>query len=306
MIFYSLRKLGTALLTLLAVTLCTFLIIRFIPGGPFDSEREQPAHIRKMQEEKYGFNNPPLVHYFIYLKGLVLRGDLGVSIRFTDRRVVDIIAETLPVSLTVGALSLLLALLIGVPTGILSALKPRSMWDASAMFIAVSGVTLPTFLVGALLVLVFCYFLGLLPPARLDSWESYILPVVTLGTRPAGIIARLVRASLLDEMKMDYVRTARAKGLAEKTILVRHALRNSLLPMITVLGPITASILTGSFITEHFFAISGMAKHFINAVNDRDVFLMLGVTLVFATLLIVINLIVDLIYPILDPRIRAR
>jgi oligopeptide transport system permease protein len=302
---YFLKKLASSILTLFFVALCTFLMGRAIPGGPFDSEKAQPAHIKKLQEEKYGFNKPPLVQFYRYAKDVLLKGDFGKSIKFVDRPVATIILETLPVSLWLGLVALIFSLVVGIPLGVVSALKPNSLWDAGSVFVSVSGVTIPSFIVAACLVLLFSETLGWFPPARLDEgYLSYVLPVITLGIRPAAIIARLVRASLMDQMSLDYVRTGRAVGLTEAKI-ARHMLRNSLLPMVTVLGPIAANILTGSFIVEHFFAISGLAKHFIMAVTNRDVYLMMGVTLVFASVLIVINLAVDLLYPYLDPRMAS-
>lgn len=303
MFWYLARKVASAFVTLFVLLAATFFLSRLIPGGPFDSEKKQPPHIKKLQEQKYGFDLPAVVQFKNYFLG-VLRGDLGPSLKYEDRPVSSIIAETLPVSLIIGFYAVVLAVVVGVPLGILSALHPNTIWDTAAMFLAISGVTLPTFLVGALLVLFFSHTLEWLPPARLETPLHYILPVVTLGLRPASIVARLIRASLLEELKMDYVRTARAKGLNERRVVLSHALRNSLLPTVTVMGPVAASVITGSFITEHFFAISGMAKHFISAVNNRDVFLIMGVTLVFAGILIVTNLLVDLSYPILDPRTR--
>lgn len=304
MIGLALRRLGEASLTLLFISLFTFLMGRSIPGGPFDGEKYQPPQVKKLQEEKYGFDKPPLAQFITYASGVFFHLDFGVSLKFLDRPVGAIILETMPISLILGGLALVMALAVGFPLGMISALKPNTRWDTAALFLAISGITLPTFLIGALLVLVFCHFLNWLPPARLDSPSSYLLPVITLGMRPAAIVARMVRASLMDEMKMDYIRTARAKGANERIIILRHALRNSLLPLVAVLGPVAANILTGSFITEQFFAIPGMAKHFIEAVNNRDSFLFMGVTLVFGVLLISINLISDLLYPILDPRMR--
>lgn len=303
---YIFRKLASAFVTLFAIALCTFLMGRAVPGGPFDSEKVLPEHIKKLQEEKYGYDKPPIVHFFHYMEGLIFHADLGKSVKFVDRSVGAIILETLPVTFSLGGLAIVFAIVVGFPLGILSATKPNSVWDTGAMFIAVSGVTLPTFLIGAVLVLFFSQTLGWLPPARLDQgFASYILPMITLGARPAAIVARVIRASLLDQLKMDYVRTARAKGVKESDIVLKHMLRNSLIPLVSIMGPVTANILTGSFIVEHFFAISGMAKHFINAVNNRDVFLMIGVTLVFASILIAVNLIVDLLYPLLDPRMAS-
>ncbi len=276
-----------------------------IPGGPFDGEKYQPPQIKKLQEAKYGLDRPLWKQFENYVGGIVFHGDFGVSMKYLDRPVGDILLETLPLSLSLGGLALLAAIVIGIPMGLLSALKPNSWWDSASLFMAVGGVALPTFLIGAVLVLVFCRMLNWLPPARLDTPAAYVLPVITLAARPASIVARLIRSSLIEQYQNDYVRTARAKGLSEWRVVFFHALRNSLLPLVTVLGPIAASILTGSFITEHFFAISGMAKHFIDAVNDRDTFLMMGATLIFAAILVAINLFVDLIYPILDPRMKS-
>lgn len=295
------KKLGAAFLTLFLVALGTFFLGRAVPGGPFDGEKAQPPHIKEWQEKKYGFDKPPLLHFGQYLADLA-RGDFGVSLKYVDRPVARILAESFPVSLRLGFLALLTAILIGLPFGIAGALRPNSWIDFSASFLSVAGVTLPSFLLGAFLVLLFSQHLNWLPPARLDGPEYYILPVLTLAIRPAAILASLTRATLLEELSRDHIRTARAKGLSATKIILRHGVRNTLVPVVAVMGPVAANILTGSFVVEHFFAIPGIAKHFIHAVNNRDVFLMMGVTLLFSSILIGINLITELFAPVLDPR----
>lgn len=303
---YVFRRLLGAVSTLFLVLLATFIVGRSIPGGPFDSEKAQPPHVRKWQEEKYGFNQPLIVHFTRYLANVVEHFDLGVSLKFTDRSVNAILGESLPVSFTIGTIALSLALVLGLIIGVLAAEFPRSIWDPIAVFFTVAGSTFPAFLMGAILVYLFSRTWEILPPARLDGPEYYILPVVTLALRPMAMVINLIRTTLQEEVRNDYTRTARAKGASETRIIVVHALRNCLLPLVTLLGPLAANILTGSFIVEHFYAIPGVAKHFIDAVLNRDVFLMMGVTLAFGALLITTNLLVDLAYPFLDPRMKNR
>jgi ABC-type dipeptide/oligopeptide/nickel transport system permease component len=230
--------------------------------------------------------------------------DFGPSYKYIGRTVNDIIGESLGVSIELGIYALIVALGIGLPLGIASAYKQNTWLDFSSMFLAVSGVSAPSYLVAALLIYIFCIRLDWLPPALWEDWRSAILPAVTLGIRPASLIARLTRASLLESIRADYIRTARAKGLAETVVVLKHALRNSLIPVLTLLGPLTAYVITGSFVVEYIFAIPGMGKHFINAVTNRDYPLIMGVTMVYGFLLVFCNLAVDVLYARVDPRIR--
>lgn len=280
----------------------TFLICRNIKGGPFDSEKQQPPHIKQLQEQKYGMDRPALTHFAIYFKS-VLKGDLGVSIKFVDRPVIEIIAESLPYSFFLGFMALGIAIVIGIPLGIVGAVRPR--WSPLVESLTVFSTTLPSFFLAALLVVVFSSYMRLLPPARVEGPEYWIMPILALSLRPLGIIVGLVKTVVREELHKDYVRTARAKGVSEQSLYFRHILKNTAAPLLAVLGPLTANILTGSFVVEHFFAIPGIAKHFINAILNRDIFLIEGVTLVFGAALLLSNLVADTLTTLWDPRVRS-
>lgn len=307
---FIIRKFLEALVTLFVIATLTFVALRALPGGPFDSEKALPPEIKANIEARYGLNEPMHIQYVRYLSGLV-RGDWGESYKYVGRSVSDIISETLPVSMQLGFLSLLLALAVGVPLGVLAASCHNSWVDTTAMLVAISGVALPSFIVGPVLVMIFSFgipfsFLhGFLPPALWESWEYMILPVVTLGIRPAAILARMTRGAVLEAIRQDYVRTARAKGVAERNVLFFHVLRNSLIPVLTITGPLVAGLLSGSFIIEVIFAVPGIGKHLVASVTNRDYPLVLGLTLLYSAMLIAANLVVDILYSVVDPRIRV-
>lgn len=307
---FLLKRVLEAFTTLFVIASLTFLLLRILPGGPFDSEKALPAEIKANIEARYGLNKPLLEQYGSYLQGLVT-GDWGESYKYIGRSVTDIIAETLPVSAELGLYSLILSLLIGIPLGVIAASRHNTMFDTMAMLIAISGVALPSFVVGPILVMIFSFgipfsFLhGTLPPALWDGWQYMILPVITLGIRPAAIYARMTRGTVLESIRQDYVRTARAKGVPERTVLFHHVLRNSLIPVLTITGPLVAGLLSGSFIIEVIFAIPGIGKHLVSSVGNRDYPLVLGLTLLYSALLVVSNLIVDILYSMVDPRIRV-
>lgn len=300
---YVLKRIGEAIVTLVVIATFTFLLLRVLPGGPFDSEKALPPEVIANIEAKYNLDAPLYEQYFDYMFG-VLQGDFGQSYKYIGRNVSEIISESLPVSFQLGVYAMIVAFLIGVPAGLLAASKHNTLADAAIMFIAISGVSLPSFLVAPLLIILFCFTFDLFPPAFWDGPEYYILPVITLGTRPAAVIARLTRASVLEVIRSDYIRTAKAKGLAHKVVLFRHVLKNSLIPVLTFSGPLAAGVLTGSLVIEIIFAIPGMGKHIVQSVTNRDYPLVLGLTLVFSALLVLANLIVDLLYSYFDPRIK--
>lgn len=318
---FILRRLLISIPVLWILITITFLFMRVIPGGPFDKDKALPPEIKANIEAKYHLDKPVVfdvkalqrgdgldaltnTQYFIYIRNL-LRGDLGPSYKYLGRSVTDIIVDTLPVSLELGFYAILLAFLLGIPLGVLSAYRHSSWIDSVSMFFAISGVTLPSFLVAAILIYIFSLKFQWLPAGLWDGgWEYKILPAVALGIRPVAIIARLMRTSVLDVIQADYIRTARAKGLAEFPLLMKHVVRNSLIPVITISGPLIAGVITGSFVIEHVFAIPGVAKHFILAVTNRDYTLIMGVTLVYACFLVIANIMVDVMYAIVDPRIK--
>lgn len=303
LIFYFLKRIGQTAMVLWLIATLTFALLRLIPGGPFDQEKVLAPEIKAAIEAKYNLNASLPEQYGQYMLG-IMTGDLGESYKYVGRNVSEIIAESLPNSFQLGLFALLLAFLVGIPAGVFAAANHNTWRDSTTMILAVSSVSLPSFLVAALAITVFSFGLNWLPVAMWDGPEYYIMPVVVLGLRPAAIIARLTRASVLDVIRSDYIRTARAKGLSEGVILYKHVLKNSLIPVLTFAGPLAAAVLSGAFIIEHIFNIPGMGKHFIQSVTNRDYPLVLGVTLIFSFLLIISNLVVDILYTYFDPRIK--
>lgn len=300
---YVLRRIGEAIVTLWLIASLTFLLLRILPGGPFDAEKALPPDIKAAIEAKYKLNDPLSKQYADYLKGIVV-GDLGESYKYTGRNVADIISEALPASVQLGIYAILLAYIIGIPLGVWAAANQGTWIDSGLMMLAISGVAMPSFLIAPIFILAFCFWLNWLEPALWLGPTYYILPTLVLGIRPAASIARLTRASVLEVIRSDFIRTAKAKGLARSNILFKHVLRNSLIPVLSLTGPLVASILTGSFVIEQIFAIPGAAKHLIQSVSNRDYPLILGMTLLFSALLVVANLITDLLISVVDPRVK--
>lgn len=306
MIAFILKRLLFAVPTLLVLMTLTFVIMKVVPGGPFDSEKALPEEVKANIEAKYHLDKPLLEQYVLYLQNLA-HGDLGLSYRYLGTRTVnEVIAETLPISMKLGICALLFAIVCGIPLGVMSAYYKNTWLDFSAMFLAVAGVSLPNYLVASGLILLFSIYLQWLPPALWEGWSSAVLPTITLGLRPMALIARMTRASMLDVLNADFVKMAYAKGASTLRVLFLHALKNALVPIITILGPITAAIITGSFVVEVIFAIPGMGRHFVSAVVDRDYTLIMGVTLVYGVIVILSNLAVDALYAWVDPRIRVK
>lgn len=293
-----------ALITLFVVASITFVLLRLLPGGPFDQEKSLPPEISANIAAKYHLDKPLYWQYGHYLKGL-LRGYLGESYKYTDRNISDILKDTLPVSVQLGIYALILAFALGIPLGVFAAQRANSLYDRSAMIFSISGVSLPSFVIAPIFILFFAFHLGWLEAALWEGPLFYTLPAVVLGLRPASVIARLTRSSILDVVSSDYVRTARAKGLNEAKVFYRHILKNAFLPVLTFSAPLIAGILTGSFIIEKIFAIPGLGQHFINSVTNRDYPLILGALLVYSFLLILSNMLVDLLYAYFDPRIKV-
>lgn len=318
---YIIRRLLVAIPVLFFMILATFVLIQATPGGPFDAvgQRAMPPHIRDILERRYGLDEPLYIQFGSYIFNL-MQGDLGPMLRQPSQTVNDVVAQTFPVSFQLGSLSMLLAFVIGIPAGVIAALKHNTFIDYGATFLAVLGVSIPNLVLGPLLILTFGvyldlfpiafwgadppFILGIFPRPTLEFWHHAAMPVFTLGTAFAAIVARLTRAGLLDVLDQDYIRTARAKGLREQVVIVVHALKNSLIPVVTLLGPLMAGALTGSLITETIFALNGMGRRFVNSVGQREYFLLTSLTLIFGALLILANLLVDIAYAWLDPRIR--
>jgi oligopeptide transport system permease protein len=305
MIRYALRRLAAVLPTLFVIITLSFFIIRIAPGGPFDEEQALPPEIKANLEAAYGLDRPLHEQYLRYLGGL-LRGDFGPSFKFKDFSVTELIAQGLPISLTLGLSAILLALLVGIPLGSLAALRQNTAGDYSIMGFAVIGIALPSFVTGPLFALVFGLYLGWLPVA---GWESgqpryLVLPVITLALPVIAYVARLTRGSLLEVLRSNYVRTARAKGLSEAQVLLRHALRPALLPVVSYLGPATAIVVTGSLVVETVFGLPGSGRYLVQGAINRDYTLVMGMIVVYGSLTLLCNLIADLLYGWLDPRVR--
>ena len=301
---FVLRRVLWAIPVLWVVATLTFILMQVVPGGPFDKDKPLPPEIKANVEAKYHLDKPVGYQYLLYLQAL-LRGDLGPSYKYVGRDVSDIIKETLPVSLHLGILALGVAIMVGFILGILAVVKPYSWMDRSGMFMATIGISIPNFVIGGVLILFLSHVYKIFPPALWEGWRHTLLPALTLGLGPAAFIARLLRSSILETLHQDFVRTARAKGLSEGVILLKHVLKNSVMPVVTFLGPLTATLVTGSFIVEYLFAIPGMGKFFITAVTNRDYPLIMGVTLVYAVIILLANFLVDIAYAYLDPRVRV-
>ena len=303
MLKYFFKRLLQGIPVLFVVATLTFIIMRLVPGGPFDQEKKLPPEILANIEAKYHLDQSVGVQYLFYLKQLI-HGDMGPSYKYIGRDVTDIILDTFPVSITLGLLAMLIVVGIGVPVGVWSAYRQNSIVDQVFMFFATLGISIPSFVLGTILVWVMSNKLQWLPPALWEGPRYMILPAIALGAPFTGYIARLIRSTVLEVLASDYIRTARAKGLTETTILLKHTLKNSIFPVISVLGPLTAGLVTGSFVIEFIFSIPGMGSFFITAVTNRDYPLIMGVTLVYAVLIVVANIFVDMIYMWLDPRVR--
>lgn len=298
-----LRRLLVMVPTLWVIVTLTFFMIRLAPGGPFQSERDIPAEARAALTAKYGLDAALGVQYGRYLLA-VARFDFGPSYTFPSRSVREIILGALPVSLQLGGLALLLALAVGIPIGTLAAVRQNTGWDHGPMALALLGVSIPNFVLGPLLVYVFALTLRWLPPALWSGPSHKILPVLTLAAVYIAYIARLTRGGMLEVTRQDFIRTARAKGLRERTVVVRHALRGGLLPVVSFLGPAMARTVTGAIVIEKIFAVPGVGQVFVNAAFNRDYTLVTGIVIFYAGLLLVLNLLVDLAYGYLDPRVQ--
>jgi oligopeptide transport system permease protein len=301
---YSIRRALGAIPTLFIIITLTFFVIRIAPGGPFDSEQATPPQIRANLEAAYGLDQPVQVQYLRYLQGLV-HGDFGPSFRYRDFTVTELITRGLPVSLTLGVAALVLSIGVGVTLGVWAALRRGRPTDHALRMFAILGITLPTLVVAPLLALIFGVKLRWLPVGGWDgSVPTLILPTLALALPMIAFVSRLTRASLLEVLMSGFIRTARAKGMPERTVILRHALRPALLPVVSYLGPATAAVLTGSLVVETVFNIPGIGKYLVQGALNRDYLLVMGIVIVYATLTLVMNLVVDLIYGVLDPRIR--
>jgi ABC-type dipeptide/oligopeptide/nickel transport system permease component len=347
---YIIRRMFRNLVVIVLVALITFLLMHAVPGGPFDKEKALPKEIIANLNARYHLDQPLPKQFALYLydvliprlsstkPGLSLQDDFLITVKVGDqlyikwmnfgpsytsksRTVNDIFKQQLPISMQLGMLALFVAMLIGIPLGIMAALRQNTVWDYLGMGIAIFGVSVPVIILGPMLIWVFGVSLKLLPPTGWGAkppyllgflptnlgwnyWRFALMPMIALGLASSAILARLTRASLLQVVREDYIRTARAKGLLERTVITRHAMKNSMIPVVTVLGPMFAALITGTFVTELIFGIPGMGKYFVTSITNRDYPVIMGTILLYAVVLVMANLFVDIMYAFLDPRIR--
>lgn len=299
---YILKRILTGIITIWAIISITFFLVRLMPGGPFDGDKINPQ-VKANIEAKYGLDKPLGEQYAMYMKNLV-KMDLGESMLFRGRQVTKTIKTSFPKSAQLGLLAVVVSVGLGVALGIISALNADKWPDRICMFIATLGVTIPSFVISAVLIYVFASKLKILPTTGFSSWKHMIMPTIALAASSTAFITRLTRSKLIDVMKSDYIRTAKAKGLSKKTIILKHGLRNSLIPVITYLGPLIAGVLTGSFIVESIFAIPGLGSEFVSTAIGRDYTALLGVLVFYSTIIVICNMLVDILYVVIDPRIK--
>lgn len=293
------------MVTIFLIASLTFLLMNIIPGSPFNSEKGLPPQIIEALKAKYGLDKPLFEQYVTYMKN-VAKFDFGPTIKYKGRTVNEIIRDKFPISAKVGALSLGLALAIGIPLGSLAALNHEKIGDRLIMLFTTFGIAVPGFVIGTLLLITFGVIFPILPTFGLDSWKNYIMPSIALSLYPTCYITRLTRSSMLDVISQDYIRTAKAKGLNKFIVIGKHALKNSILPVVTYVGPLTAYVLTGGFVVEKIFTIPGLGKFFIDSINARDYPMIMGTTIFLASFIIIMNFVVDVLYPLIDPRIKIR
>lgn len=304
MLPFVVRRLISSVVVIWVIITASFFIMRFAPGNPLDSERKMDEEVRKTLEEKFHLDKPVHEAYLLQLKGIMIDFDFGPSFQQKGRTVNEIIAESAPYSFQLGLQALFVALLIGVPAGLIAGLKQNTWVDYIAMGGAMVGVSIPNFVLGPILIMIFALGLGWFDPTGWDEWTDTILPSVTLGLYYAAYVARLTRGGMLEIIRQDYIRTARAKGLRERVVVYRHAMKGAMLPVVSFLGPAFAGMLTGSIVVEKIFGLPGLGDHFVNGAFNRDYSLVLGAIVLFSTVLVLLNLLVDISYSLLDPRVR--
>ncbi len=303
LLWYIIKRLLLAVATVWLVITVTFFVTRAVPGGPFLSEKATTEAVTAALEAKYGLDKPVFQQYLTYLKDIITELDFGPSLKQRGREVIDIIGDGLKTSAKLGVIAAFSALAVGVVLGAVAALRRNKIIDKVIMVITTAFVSMPSFIMGSLLLVVFAVKLHMLP-ANGSTAEGLILPIITLSLYPMAYITRLTRSSMLDVLGQDYIRTAKAKGVSGPRIIFGHALKNSLIPVITYFGPMLAYIITGSLVVEQVFAVPGIGRAFVNSITNRDYPLIMGTTIVLATLIVVMNLISDLLYKVVDPRIN--
>jgi oligopeptide transport system permease protein len=303
MLNFIVKRLFSTVITIFVVITITFFLMRLMPGGPFSGEKKLSPQVLANLNKKFGLDKPVVEQYTIYLKNLT-HGELGPSMKYEGRTVNAIIGYSLPVSARLGVVAIAFAMVVGVYMGIVAALNQGKWPDKLCMFIATIGITVPSFVIATLLIYVFAVKYHILNAIGLKSPKDYILPAIALGASSMAFVARLGRSALLDVVRQDYIRVARAKGLSKNIVIYKHALRNSLIPIVTYIGPLLAGVLTGSFVIEGLFGIPGMGREFISSIGNRDYTVLLGFVILDATFLIVANFAVDILYAVIDPRIK--
>ena len=302
---YIIKRVAMGVLSIFIVATLTFFLMNLVPGGPFVAEKSISKEAQAALEAKYGLDKPLLERYATYMTDFV-KGDMGLSLRQRGRTVSDIIFSKFPVSARLAGFAVAVAVLVGIPLGCLSAYNRGKLGDNIIIVFATCGIAIPSFISSVILLYTFGSKLNILPTVGLNTMSSYIMPVTALAIYPTAYITRLMRSSLLDVMGQDYIRTAKAKGLSNFKILFKHALRNAVLPVVTYVGPMLASLMTGSFVVEKIFTVPGLGRDFVSAINQCDYTLIMGTTIVLATLIITANVIVDILYKIIDPRINLK
>jgi len=297
------KRFVISLITIWILATLTFFLIRLLPGDPFTSEKITPE-IKANMMKYYGLDKPLPVQYATYM-GNLLKGDMGYSLRYKNREVNNIIADAFPASADLGLRSLVFSVILGLILGIVAALNHNKFWDYACMVIAVIGVSVPSFVVGSLIQYLFGIKWKLLPVAQWKSFAHTIMPTFALGLGTLALIARLMRTSMLEVVGQDYIKTAKAKGLSPAQVTIKHQIRNAILPVVTVLGPLVASLLTGTFVIEQIFAIPGLGRHYVVSIQNLDYTMVMGLTIFFGAFLVLMNFLVDIAYGLVDPRIRV-
>jgi oligopeptide transport system permease protein len=301
-LMYILKRIALAVLTVWVVITVTFFVMRAVPGGPFMSEKAISETAQAALEAKYGLDKPLSEQYLTYLKDIVTRFDFGPSLKLRGRNVIDIISDGMKVSAKLGLMATAVALMVGVVLGAVAALRRNKFIDKVIMVMTTAFISMPSFIMGTLMLLVFALQLSLVP-ANGETAQGLILPVITLMLYPMSYITRLTRSSMLDVLGQDYVRTAKAKGVSRMRIIFGHALQNALIPVITYFGPMLAYIVTGSLVVEQIFAVPGIGRAFVKSITNRDYTLIMGTTIILASFIVIMNLVSDILYKVIDPRI---
>lgn len=303
MLKYIIKRVILAGITIFAVATITFFLMNLVPGGPFEAEKAVSEQAKEALNEKYGLDKPLGVQYQNYIKN-ALRFDLGLSIKQRGRTVNEIIASKFPVSARIGIIAICTAIIVGVPLGSIAAYKRGSFIDSFVNFFSTLGIALPSFVICTIMLKIFSMGLGILPSYGLETPKHYIMPVIALSFYPSAYVARLMRSSMLDVMGQDYMRTAKSKGVSNFKAIFKHALRNAILPVVTYIGPMSAYTLVGSFVVEKIFTIPGLGSEFVSSITNRDYTIIMGTTIFLATILILMNMVVDIVYKLIDPRIQ--